>query len=175
MTTNSQNPARGRKFEYLVGLYLKQHPIEKELEVHPQFEVNVGISTRRMKKHPFDWGNDALLVECKAYSWTNSGKNANAKFATANEAILYFSAVPSRQYRKMLFMPKTARIGIQTPESLVEHYVRRFGHLISADVEVFELDARTSEYDLNGLLIEDEGVLRNLNVGDFEFTIKQIF
>ena len=145
MTTNSQNPAKGRNFEQHVGQYLKQNG----LEVFRDYEVEVSINSRHKKLHKFDWGSDALLVECKAYNWTEGGNSPSAKLATANEALLYFIAAP-KSYRKMLFMPETGKTGKLNPATLVEYYVRRYGHFIPDDVEVYELK---NESDLAARLV----------------------
>ncbi len=107
--------------------------------VFRDYEVEVSINSRRKKPHKFDWGSDALLIECKAYNWTIGGNSPSAKLSTANEALLYFIAAP-KSYRKMLFMPETEKAGKRNPATLVEHYVRRYGHFIPDDVEVYELN-----------------------------------
>ncbi len=135
MTINSQNPARGRAFEQRVGQYLTR----EGYDVNPDYEVEVTVNGRLNKAHRFDWGSGDLLVECKAYSWTEGGNSPSAKFATANEAMLYFVATPA-SYKKMLFMPKTEKVGKLRPETLIEHYVRRYGHFIPDGVEIYELD-----------------------------------
>ena len=135
MTTNSQNPARGRDFEQRVGQYLRR----EGYDVKPGYEVEVSVNGRLKKSHKFDWGSNALLVECKAYDWTEGGNNPSAKLATTNEAMLYFVAAPS-SYKKMLFMPKTGKVGKRRPATLVEYYVRLYGHFIPNGVEIYEMD-----------------------------------
>ena len=136
MTSNSGNPAKGRDFERRVGRYLND---ELRLGVVSDYEIKVSINGRSEKVHKFDWGNETLLVECKAYTWTAGGNNPSAKLATANEALLYLLGAPTR-YRKMLFMPETPKRGQRRPETLVEYYVRTYGHLIPEDVDVYELN-----------------------------------
>ena len=135
MTTNSQNPGRGRAFEKRVGQYLRM----QGYDVNPDYEVEVSINGRLKKSHKFDWGSDTLLVECKAYSWTKVGNNPSGKVATANEAMLYFIAAPG-PFKKMLFMPRTEKVGKRRPETLVEYYVRSYRHFIPDGVEIYELD-----------------------------------
>ena len=135
MTTNSQNPARGRAFEQRVGQHLKR----EGYDVTPDYEVEVSVNGRLKKPHKFDWGSNALLVECKAYGWTAGGNNPSAKLATTNEAMLYFVGTPA-SYKKMLFMPKTEKNRKRVSETLVEHYVRRYGHFIPDGVEIYELN-----------------------------------
>lgn len=76
------------------------------MDVYPNYEVEVSINSRLKKSHKFDWGNNTLLVECKAYSWTKGGHSPSAKLSTTNEALLYFMAAPTSN-RKMLFMLET--------------------------------------------------------------------
>ena len=135
MATNSQNPARGRAFEQRVGQHLRREGYDAK----PGYEVEVSINGRRKKSHRFDWGSDDLLVECKAYGWTAGGNNPSAKLATTNEAMLYFVGAPA-SYKKMLFMPKTEKNRKRISETLVEYYVRLYGHFIPDGVEIYELD-----------------------------------
>ena len=37
-------------------------------------------------------------------------------------------------------MPKTAKVGKRKPATLVEYYVRLYGHFIPNGVEIYELD-----------------------------------
>ena len=142
MSTNSQNPAKGQAFKQLVRKWLKKQRVNVDVE----YPVQVSINGRVTKSHKFDLGNCGLLVECKAYGWTEGGNSPSAKFATTNEAMLYFVAAPDA-YKKMLFMPKTGKLGKRRPETLVEHYVRRYAHFIPDDVEIYELN----ESDLSAI------------------------
>ena len=58
--------------------------------------------------------------------------------AVLNEAMYYFVAAPA-DYRKVLFILKSVRNG----ETLGQHYLRRFEHLIPQDVEIWEYDPAT--------------------------------
>ena len=135
MTSGRSNAEKGKVFASKVGAYLER----TGYTVRPEYEVETSINSLLRKPHKFDWGNDTLLVECKAYSWAPSGSNPSAKFSTANEALLYFLATP-KSYRKMLFMSETGKTGKRNPATLVEQYVRRYGHFIPDDVEIYELN-----------------------------------
>ncbi len=127
------NFEKGRQFTCRVQRYLKEckgHCLEAE------HKVTISVNTRHNALHKFDLGSDALLVECKSYSWLKSGGSPSAKFSTANEAMLYFSAT-SDKYNKMLFLRKTDKN--RAGETLAEHYVRRYCHLFPDDVEIFEM------------------------------------
>ncbi len=136
MTSQRSNSDKGRYFEQRVGEYLGRC---QGLRVVAGYEVEISINGHSKKLHKFDWGNSTVLVECKAYDWTEGGNSPSAKLATANEALLYFLASP-KSYRKMLFFPTTGKRGKRNPETLVEYYVRMNGHFVPDDVEIYELD-----------------------------------
>ncbi|MCY3800087.1 MAG: hypothetical protein OXG46_00750 [Chloroflexi bacterium] len=132
----SGNKEKGNSFTRRV----QDHLARIGLSVQPEYAVEVSVNGRHKKMHKFDFGNDSLLVECKAYDWTAGGNYPSAKISTINEAMLYFVAAP-KSYRKMIFISATEKKGVRNPETLPEHYVRRYGHFIPGDVEVYELDA----------------------------------
>ena len=136
MSTNSNKPS-GNDFSRSVGQYLNHNGFA----VRREYEFEVGINSLVKKPHKFDWGNDILLVECKAYNWLRVRSHyPGGLFATANEAVLYFMAVP-KSYRKMLFLWETERRSENDPETFAEYYVRLFQHLIPTDIEVYEFNA----------------------------------
>jgi len=58
--------------------------------------------------------------------------------AVWNEAMYYFVAAPTH-YRKVLFILRSVKNG----ETLGQHYLKRFEHLIPQDVEIWEYDPAT--------------------------------
>lgn len=132
------NVSRGQDFAAAVGRYLSAIG----LKVQPEYTVRVGIGSKSMKDHRFDFGNSEVLVECKCYGWTEGGNNPSAKISILNEAMMYFHSTPEH-YRKMLFVPKTQKQGTRNPQTFAEYYVRLHGHFIPASVEVWELDVAT--------------------------------
>ncbi len=129
----NNNRAKGERFTDQVRDYLES----EGYSVFPEYEVEVGINSLHKKKHRFDLGNESLLVECKAYDWTESRRNPSAKLATANEAMMYFGTVPGTYQKKMFFL-KTEKNGKRNPETLGEYYVRTYKHMIPDDVEIYE-------------------------------------
>jgi hypothetical protein len=129
---NADNVQTGRAFEELVRVFFGL----KGLALQPKIKVFVGAGTKK-KPHNFDLGcnQPPVLVECKCHVWTEGGNTPSAKLTIWNEAMLYFAATPS-DYRKILVVRKSTR----GAETLAEHYVKRFGHLIPSDVELWELD-----------------------------------
>lgn len=133
MTGNELNPATGARFERLVREFLAGEGVSLE----PNFAVPVGAGSVK-KPRKFDLGSKdpAVLVECKCHVWTVGGNAPSAKLTIWNEAMLYFAFAPSH-YRKLLVALRTVRRG----ETLAEHYLKRFAHLIPPGVELWELDS----------------------------------
>lgn len=136
------NAHAGREFELAARVFL----VSLGVQLEPNFSVPVGHEHK--KGHRFDLGSSTppVLVECKSYSWTETGKSPSAKLRSLNEAMLHFMLAPA-DYRKMLVMQKTRHLGRR--ESLGTYYVRTQGHLIPPDVEIWELDTET----MNGMLL----------------------
>jgi len=134
---NRDNPLKGAKFEKLAKGFFQQ----LGLRLEHGFTVDVGISSLK-KPHQFDLGSDKppVLVECKAHTWTEGGNPPSAKLSVWNEAMYYFVAAPSH-FRKILFVLKSTRKG----ETLAQHYIRRFEHLIPDGVELWEFDPKNQQ------------------------------
>lgn len=142
---------RGHIFASEVGKYLERSGIY----VQPEYSIGVGICSKSMKPHRFDFGSSEVLVECKCYGWTVAGNNPSAKISALNEAMMYFHSTPGR-YRKMLFLPKTSRSGSRNQETFAEYYIRLNGHFIPASVEVWELDVTTDQARQVGSSVNDK-------------------
>jgi hypothetical protein len=113
---------------------------EKEgIRLTPKFEITLGVSANK-KIHSFDLGSNdpSILVECKSHTWTQGKKSPSAKLTVWNESMYYFHLTPAR-FRKIMFVLKHLR----SAESLAEHYIRRFEHLIPDGVELWEFDETT--------------------------------
>lgn len=109
---------------------------EGNLNLSRPFPLIIGFGPSR-KAHRFDLGSQqpALLVECKRHTWTKSGNPPSAKMSVWNEAMLYFSLVPST-CRRILFVKKS----MVNNRSLAQYYVDNYAHLIPPAVEVWEFD-----------------------------------
>jgi hypothetical protein len=127
------NSHAGREFEEAAHLFWKETGIALERN----FSVSIGYSDKR--PHKFDLGSaqPPILVECKSFTWTETGNSPSAKIRGMNEVMLLFSVTPP-EYRKILFVLKHvhATRGI----SLAKHYMDTQGHLIAPNVEVWEFD-----------------------------------
>lgn len=129
--TNSENPRVGRVFQEKVQLLLK----EKFQTTFDQ-EVSIAIGSPP-KPHKFDLANKnhSIVAECKSYTWTDSGNVPSAKLMGLDEAVFYFSFLPS-ETTKILCMKCATYKG--KSETLAEYYVRVHGHLLR-DVFVYEI------------------------------------
>jgi hypothetical protein len=134
------NTHAGREFELAARLFFENTGIP----LGQAFPVPVG--GRVKKRHNFDLGSETppILVECKSYTWTETGKSPSAKIRGMNEVMLLFSVAPPH-YRKILFVLK--HLHQRTQLSLATHYIRTQGHLIPEGVEIweFDLDEKTGE------------------------------
>jgi hypothetical protein len=130
---NADNPSIGAKFEEAVRHFFSK----KRLALQSNFWLDVGFGSVR-KQRKFDLGSSQppILIECKSHTWTEGGNAPSAKLSVWNEAMLYFLAAPS-QYRKILAALEHSRGG----ETLAEHYVRWFSHLVPRGVEIWEVSA----------------------------------
>lgn len=128
------NTDKGGLFRDRVQAYLKAR---YDYELTPELPIYVGFKHKKL--HRFDLGSLApeVLVECKHYTWTATGNSPSAKLAHLNEAVLYFWAAPS-SFRKLLFLAKSAHPS--KGETLRAHWLRRYGHLLPSDLEVWEYD-----------------------------------
>ena len=128
---NKDNPSRGSKFEGLVQQFFGRHGVT----LQRNFSVDVGVgSERRPRKFDLGSSRPPVLVECKRHTWTEGGNAPSAKLTVWNEAMYFFAVAPPK-YRKILAVLRHLRGG----ESLAQHYVRRFSHMIPRGVEIWEL------------------------------------
>ena len=142
--SNSENPHVGRRCQESVKLIL-----EKKFCTSFEPEAVVAIG-KPAKNHKFDLANDdrSIVAECKCYTWTDSGNVPSAKLMGLDEAVFYFSFLPT-ETKKILCMKKATYRG--KTETLAEYYVRVHGHLMG-DVFVYEIsDDGTMKEIRNGL------------------------
>ena len=137
MNTNSENPKVGRMFQAKVKQWFEENTnLCFELE-HP---VCIG---KPAKPHKFDIADvdENIVVECKCYTWTDSGNIPSAKLMGLNQAIFYFSFLPS-QTEKILVMAYATHP--KRSETLAEYYYRTNRHLLG-DVKVVEFNSDTNK------------------------------
>lgn len=129
---NSDNPRTGREFQELVCVQLGSY-------FATRFDTEVPLFIGAPPKaHRFDCvSNDrTIVVECKSYSWTETGNVPSAKLMGLNEAVFYMSYLPPT-VRKIIAIRKASYPGKK--ETLAQYYCRINGHLLR-DVEIVEVD-----------------------------------
>lgn len=129
--SNRDNPKIGKDFEISVRFALeklyKMNFLEKSIEIgNPP------------KPHKFDAVSDdgSIVVECKSYTWTESGNIPSAKMATLNEAVLYLSNI-QKDIKKIIVLKKDCCS--KRKMSLAEYYFKTHNHLLQ-NICVMELD-----------------------------------
>lgn len=134
------NKEKGDAFRQKVAEYLAN----QGMNLSSEYRVDVGLSSKYRKQHPFDLGNSEVLIECKYYDWTEGDNNPSAKLSTLNEAMLYLYTAPTR-FKKKVFVKQTLQKGKRQRETLVQYYVRQYKHFIPDDVEVWEFNDETQK------------------------------
>lgn len=132
MNTNSENPKVGKAFQEMVC-----RQMERYFDTYFDLEVPVLIG-KPAKDHKFDCVSEdgKIVVECKAYAWTDSGNVPSAKLMGMNEVLFYMSFLPE-DVTKILCIKKSTHP--KKTETLAEYYYRIDGHLLR-DVKIFEAD-----------------------------------
>lgn len=132
----TSNTQAGAEFEAQALEYFARN---EGLVLVPNYSLEVGVGSIK-KPRRFDLGNEATLIECKSYRWTESGGVPHAKLKNLTEAMYYFHLTPA-SYRKILFVLKATHP--KHPETLAEYYIRIYRHLIPDDVSILEYDLKT--------------------------------
>mgnify|MGYP003300568864 CR=1 FL=1 len=132
MNTNSENPKVGKAFQEMVCKRMEEY-----FGTCFVLEVPVPIGSPA-KQHRFDCVSEdgKIVVECKAYTWTDTGNVPSAKLMGMNEALFYMSYLPE-DVIKILCIKKATHS--KRAETLAEYYKRIYGHLFR-DVNIFEAD-----------------------------------
>lgn len=135
--SNSDNPGNGALFQrqvlkWLQNKYGDGFELEKKLPIGDP-----------PKEHRFDIVNSDkhIVIECKRYTWTESGNVPSAKMGFTNEAAFYLSFLPD-SYTKYIVMLHS--LHEKRKESLAEYYFRTNCHLLGS-VRVAEYDPDTKE------------------------------
>ena len=120
---NSDNPKNGAIFQHQVlRWFRKNYAAEFVLEK----KIPIGNPD---KDHKFDIvaEDDSFAIECKCYTWTETGNVPSAKMGFTNEAAFYLSFLPDT-YEKYIVMRKA--IHEKRNETLAEYYFRTNKHLL---------------------------------------------
>lgn len=142
MNLNSENPRIGKAFQVAVKEWFetnRQHSYELERP------IPIGNPA---KLHKFDIVEvtGKVVVECKCYSWTESGNVPSAKMGFTNEAAFYLSFL-SDMIEKIIVMSKSTHP--RRSETLAEYYYRINHHLLK-NIRVMEYDTSTKKMRIIG-------------------------
>lgn len=145
MNSNSENPRVGRLFQIQVQQWFQA--VRKEVY---QLEVPIAIGNPA-KPHKFDLANSSgkTVVECKCYTWTETGNVPSAKMRSVNEAAFYLSFL-SYDVEKCIVMAKATHP--RRNETLAEYYYRINHHLLG-DIKILEYDTDANEMRLIGEMV----------------------
>ena len=140
MNSNSDNPRVGASFQrnvedWFANKYHKEFILEKK--------IPIGTPA---KEHKFDIVSidDTIAIECKCYTWTESGNVPSAKMGFTNEAAFYLSFLPD-SYEKYIVMLKATHE--KRNETLAEYYYRTNKHLLGKTI-VAEFDPTSKEFTI---------------------------
>lgn len=140
--SNADNPRNGAIFQrQVLQWFQKNHAKDFVLEK----KIPIGDPA---KHHKFDIVDSAgtVAIECKRYTWTETGNVPSAKMGFTNEAAFYLSFLPET-YEKYIVMLKSHHP--KRNESLAEYYYRTNRHLLGK-IKVAEYDPERDELHIVG-------------------------
>lgn len=140
--SNSDNPKNGADFQLAVQQYfIREYGEGFELEK----KIPIGDPA---KDHRFDIVNSEkkMVIECKRYTWTETGNIPSAKMGFTNEAAFYLSFLPDT-YEKYIVMLRSHHE--KRSESLAEYYFRTNRHLLGKTI-IAEYDPTADELHIVG-------------------------
>ncbi|NBH97066.1 hypothetical protein D7Y41_03890 [Anaerotruncus sp. 1XD22-93] len=118
------------------------------LEIGFTSNMDLGLSLRRryqlaIRQRSIDIVNldKKIAIECKRYTWTETGNVPSTKIGFTNEAAFYLSFLPD-SYEKYIVMLRSHHE--KRNESLAEYYSRSNMHLIGK-TKVAEYDPECDE------------------------------
>lgn len=151
--SNSDNPKNGAVFQQQV-----LHWFQKEYDTEFELEKKIPIGDPA-KDHKFDIVDIAgtVAIECKRYTWTETGNVPSAKMGFTNEAAFYLSFLPE-SYEKYIVMLRSRHS--KRNESLAEYYYRTNRHLLGK-IKVAEYDPDRNELRMVGqnAIVKEDGYL----------------
>ena len=142
MNKNSENPKVGKAFQIAVKEWFEEaYTIPFELER----KIAIG---RPAKLHSFDISSlkENIVIECKCYTWTETGNIPSAKMGFVNEAAFYLSFLPSDTERVIVMLRAEHA---KRNETLAEYYFRTNRHLLGR-IKIYEFDLQTKEMHFVG-------------------------
>ena len=137
MNKNSENPRVGKEFQLAV-----KECFEEVYTAPFEIERKIAIG-RPAKLHSFDISSldESIVVECKCYTWTETGNVPSAKMGFTNEAAFYLSFLPDNTERMIVMLHAEHA---KRNETLAEYYFRTNRHLLGK-IKIYEFDLQTKE------------------------------
>ena len=136
--SNRDNPRKGAEFqkrtaEFLTQKFKKEFILEKK--------IAIGFDSEEKKEHKFDLvsADDSIAVECKRYTWTETGNVPSAKMGFCNEAAFYLSFLPDSVDKYIVMLESRHP---KHDETLAEYYYRMNRHLLG-DIKIAEFNPET--------------------------------
>ena len=142
MNANSENPGVGKRFQIAVKEWFEENTLDQYV-----LECPIAIGNPA-KLHKFDIveASEKRVIECKCYTWTETGNVPSAKMGFTNEAAFYLSFLPST-IEKIIVMAKSYHL--KRGETLAEYYFKTNRHLLG-EIKVMEYDMCTKEMRMVG-------------------------
>lgn len=140
MNLNSENPGVGKRFQLEVKRWFEENKGRAFI-----LEKKIGIGNPP-KLHAFDIADEdgTIVIECKCYTWTETGNVPSAKMGFTNEAAFYLTWLPN-DIEKIIVMLKATHP--MRKETLAEYYYRTNRHLLGS-IKVMEFDLIAREMTL---------------------------
>ena len=127
--SNSDNPHKGAVFQddvmhWFIDHYKQQFLKEQKIKIGSPL-----VDISEYKDHKFDIVSEdnTIAIECKCYTWTESGNVPSAKMGFTNEAAFYLSLLPNT-YKKYIVMLES--YNSKKEEYLADYYYRMNRHLL---------------------------------------------
>lgn len=142
MNSNSDNPKVGKQFQIKVANFFSKCS-------NHDFQIEKKIAIGNPSKlHSFDIvsNDNNSVIECKCYSWTETGNVPSAKMGFVNEAAFYLSFLPD-DVEKIIIMAKSTHP--KRSETLAQYYFRTNRHLIGK-IKIMEYDTVSNTLELVG-------------------------
>ena len=138
MRKNSENPGVGAAFQKSVADRI-QRDYDKGFILEKKIQIG-----NPPKDHKFDIvaADSSMAIECKCYTWTESGNVPSAKMGFTNEAAFYLSFLPET-YDKYIVMAYSWHE--KRKKTLAEYYYETYKHLLN-DIKVAEYNPETDEF-----------------------------
>ena len=138
MSKNKENPEIGKLFEMSVMKWLSDNYPEKIFNNDKLIAIG---TPRKDKKFDIVSSDNLIVIECKCYTWTETGNVPSAKMGFVNEAVFYLSFINviNPDAKTYVVMKKSISTERKQSESLASYYYRTYSHLLGK-TKIIEYD-----------------------------------